>query len=201
MTTHPPLARGAGNGAPQGTRAQHVPHAPHAQHTYAPLGRPWRRRGLTLLELSIVMAVLAILGALALPSMAERLSSDRLLSAASMYAADIADARHEAARRGQPLHVQASAGPAWCWAVATHAPCACGESTPSCRLKAVAARDHPGVSLLQSEAVRLDPDGQASPVRAAVFGAGERRLQVEVSRFGRARVCDPTGNLHRVAKC
>ena len=65
----------------------------------------------------------------------------------------------------------------------------------------MAARDHPGVSLLQTEAVRLDPDGQASPVRAAVFGAGERRLQVEVSRLGRARVCDPIGSLSLVAKC
>ena len=131
MTTHTPMARGAGNAAPQRPRTQHVQCAQHAQHAGAPLGRPRRRRGLTLLELSIVMAVLAILGALAVPSMAERLAGERLLSAASMYAADIADARHEAARRGQPLHVQASAGPAWCWAVATHAPCACGESTPS----------------------------------------------------------------------
>ena len=163
---------------------------------------PQRRgRGLTLLELAIALAVLAILVAVAVPVMGERLATERLVSTASMLVADIADARFEAARRGQPLHIQASAGPAWCWAVATQAPCACGEGSASCRLKAVVARDHPGVSLLQSEAVRLDPDGQSSPGLAAVFVSGDRRVQVEVSRFGRARVCDPVGSLQRLARC
>ncbi len=172
-------------------------------------GRPRRGRGLTLLELAVVMAVLAVLGALAVPAMAGRLASERLLSTAQMFAADIAEARHEAARRGQALHIQASAGPAWCWAVATQSPCACGDSQAQaqaqtlalCRLKTVAAREYPGVNLLQSESVRLEPDGQASPVLAAVFVAGERRLQVEVSRFGRARICDPLGTSTRVPHC
>jgi len=159
------------------------------------------RRGLTLLELAIVMAVLAVLSALALPSMASRLRADRLQSAADMFVADIADARHEAARRGQALFVQARSGTDWCWAVATQPACACGETNAACRLKAVPAGEHPGVSLVLALPVRLAPDGQASPGLAAVFAAGERRLQVEVSRFGRARVCDPGGASTRVPRC
>lgn len=177
------------------------------------------RRGLTLLELVLVMAVLAVLGALAVPSMAARLRTERLQTAAEMLAADIADARHEAARRGQALHIEAqarsasspSSGPAWCWSVATAGACPCGEAaaasttTPpaaaSCRLKTVPAEEHPGVSLVQAQPVHLQPDGLASPVLAAVFAAGDRQLQVQVSRFGRARVCDPAGASGRVPRC
>jgi type IV fimbrial biogenesis protein FimT len=174
-------------------------------------------RGLTLLELAVVLAVLAVLGALAVPSMSARLRSERLHSAAEMFAADIADARHEAARRGQSLHVEArrlsdggdggngtaGRGAAWCWAVAKTAACPCGDTAAAaaCRLKVVPAPEHPGVSLLQSQPVRLQPDGQADAVLAAVFGAGQRQLEVHVTRFGRARVCDPAGASHRVPKC
>jgi len=164
------------------------------------------RRGLTLLELAVVMAVLAVLGALAVPSMSARLRAERLQTAAEMLAADIADARHEAARRGQALHVEANAqaGPAWCWSVATSPQCPCGDTnatTRACRLKAVPAREHPGVSLVQTEPVHMQPDGQANPVLAAVFAAGDRKLHVQVTRFGRARVCDPVAATSRVPRC
>ncbi|MFO1266353.1 MAG: hypothetical protein U1F67_05875 [Rubrivivax sp.] len=63
------------------------------------------------------------------------------------------------------------------------------------------AGDHPGVTLVQSQPVQVQADGQASPVVAAVFAAGDRQLQVQVSRFGRARVCDPAGASTRVPRC
>jgi prepilin-type N-terminal cleavage/methylation domain-containing protein len=173
-----------------------------------------RARGLTLLELALVMAVLAVLGALALPSMAARLRTERLQTVAEMFAADIADARHEAARRGQALHIEAATesavnpatGPSWCWSVATTAACPCGDATAApaaaaCRLKVVPAKEHPGISLLQTQAVHVQPDGQVNPVLAAVFAAGDRQLHVQVSRFGRARVCDPAGASSRVPRC
>ena len=170
-----------------------------------------RARGLTLLELAVVMAVLALLGTMAVPSMASRLRAERLQSTAEMFAADIADARHEAARRGQPLHIEARAGgttasataAAWCWAVATTASCPCGEAAAAaaCRLKIVPAQEHPGVGVLQAQPVHLQPDGQASPALAAVFTAGDRQLHVQVSRFGRARVCDPAGASTKVPRC
>jgi type IV fimbrial biogenesis protein FimT len=173
------------------------------------------RRGLTLLELLMVLVVLAILSAIAVPTMATRLRTERLQTAAEMFAADIADARHESAKRGQPLHIEAringspaTGEPAWCWSVATASACPCGEAAgapaltaPTCRLKAVPAPEHPGVLLVSAEPVRVLPDGQVNPVLAAVFAAGDRQLHVQVSRFGRARVCDPAGGSTRVPKC
>ncbi|MFO1266354.1 MAG: GspH/FimT family pseudopilin [Rubrivivax sp.] len=56
-----------------------------------------------------------------------------------MLAADIADARHEAARRGQALHIEGraadSGGPAWCWSVATAPGCPCGNDGAAHRLR------------------------------------------------------------------
>lgn len=190
---------------------------PAVQPVQPPRWRPPRTsragcaRGLTLLELALAMAVLAILGALAVPSMATRLRAERLQAAAELYAADISDARHEAARRGQALHVEGRAAaspapgaqPAWCWSVAVSAGCPCGDAgaAGTCRLKIVPANEHPGVSLVSSQPVVMQPDGQATPTLAAVFAAGDREMHVQVSRFGRARLCDPAGKSSRVPRC
>ncbi|MBL8324414.1 MAG: GspH/FimT family pseudopilin [Rubrivivax sp.] len=173
------------------------------------------RRGLTLLELVIVLAVLVVLAALATPGLASRLRHERLLGAAEALATDIAEARHEAARRGSTLHVEARRdGAQWCWSVATNAGCPCdpGTAAPAdiapggpeaapCRLKSVRAAEHPGVGLAHIEPVRIGADGQSSAAVAATFVAGERQLQVQVSRFGRTRVCDPQGQNARVPRC
>jgi type IV fimbrial biogenesis protein FimT len=152
-----------------------------------------RTRGLTLIELCTVLAVLAVLGAIALPSFAGRLDRQRLHAAAETLAADLADARFEAARRGQALHVlPQAAADGWCWSVATAPGCACGGPS-ACQLKTVSGADHPGVRLLQPQPVLLAPDGVAGgPVVAAVLESrrGER-LQVALSPAGRPRICVP----------
>ena len=71
--------------------------------------------GLTLLELAIAIAVMAILGSLALPPFAARLSRERLSRAAETLSADISEARFQAARKGHALHLRSQAGGDWCW--------------------------------------------------------------------------------------
>jgi type IV fimbrial biogenesis protein FimT len=159
-------------------------------------------RGLTLLELAITLAVLAVLGALALPNITERLSRQRLQSAAEMLAADLTDARFEAARRGQALHVLAQEGTAWCWAVAAAPGCACDQAQ-ACQVHRVRAADHPGVRLLEGHALVLDPAGTTpGGGTAAVFASprGER-LRVDVSALGRPRVCALQGAWPRLPAC
>ena len=84
--------------------------------------------GLTLLELSIALALLAVLGAIAVPSLGSRLDQQRLYGAAEALVADVNEARFEAARQGRPLHVVMQSGDNWCWAVATLASCPCGQA-------------------------------------------------------------------------
>lgn len=176
-------------------------------------GRARRRRGFTLLELMIGLAVMAILATLTVPSMGSALQRQRLRAAAEHLAADLTEARFEATRRGQPLHVLPRTGPDWCWAVAREPGCACDDSPAArsapCLLGRSGQADHAGVHLLQAQAVELSPTGAAGTaggaavaVQAALFeGQPGHRLRVQVTALGRARVCAPEQPVPGVPPC
>jgi type IV fimbrial biogenesis protein FimT len=157
--------------------------------------------GLTLLELVIVLAMLAILASLALPSMGAQLDRQRLVGAAEALAADINEARFEAARQGRNLHVQVSSGPAWCWSVATQSDCPCGQAQ-ACELRKANGADHPGLVTLQGAALQLTPRGTIEqPGALRLVSARGLRLRVQVNALGRAHICTEQGPLPRYAAC
>lgn len=157
--------------------------------------------GLTLIELTITLAVLAILAAIALPSVGADLDRQRLQATAQALAADISEARFEAARRGQPLHVQASAGAAWCWSVSVNPQCPCGQAQ-ACQLQNVSAADHPGVQIVSAHEARLEAVGVAQAGTVAVLQSRRGdRLRVDVSALGRSRVCAVAGNWPTLPPC
>ncbi len=177
--------------------------------------RARQRRGFTLLELMIGLAVLAVLATLAVPSMGSALQRQRLRAAAEHLAADLNEARFEATRRGQTLHVLPRSGPAWCWAVAREPGCDCADTSAArgaaCLLGRTGQADHAGVRLLQAHAVSLAPEGLSTgpgagggPMvqQAALFeGQSGSRLQVLVTALGRARVCAPADPVPGVSPC
>ncbi len=159
------------------------------------------QRGLTFLEVALVLAVIAIFASLAVPSFTARMERQRVQGAAEALAGDIAEARFEAARRGQPLFVEATAGASWCWAVATAPGCSC-DGTQSCQLHAVRAGTQRGVKLVEGLAVRIDPAGAAQATQAALLETSRgERLRVEVSPLGRPRVCAVSGTWSNTAPC
>jgi len=163
--------------------------------------KPHDVRGVTLLELIVGLAILAVLGTLALPSMHGRMARERLNGAAEALAADLADARFEAARRGAPLHIDLALGDDWCWSVAAAPGCACGVAQ-SCQLKAVRALDHPGVRLVSGRSAMLDAQGFADgPLGATFDSAMNESLRVDMRALGRARVCSLHGASKRYAPC
>lgn len=150
-------------------------------------------RGLTLLELVIVMAVLAVLGAMALPGLGTRLDQQRLYTAAETLRADLQEARFEAARQGRPLHLVAQVGQAWCWAVTQQADCPCGQGQP-CELRSARPQDHASVQLVQAQPLEINAQGL--PVTPASHTLESRRglqLRVDVQALGRARICTLRG--------
>jgi len=159
-----------------------------------------RHRGLTLLELMIGLAVLAIVASLALPSFASVSARGRLRAVAETLAADLNEARFEAARRGQALHLEMATGADWCWAVATSEGCACGERQ-SCQLKAVHGHEHSGVELLQAGSTRLDATGTAVVASTLFQSTRGERLRVDVSALGRASICAPAGKIPGYPDC
>jgi len=168
-------------------------------------------RGLTLLEVLATLAILAIVAAMALPSMSALQQRHRLVAAAETLASDLTEARFEAARMGQALHVQARVdnsgdGPTnsgWCWAVSTRPHCGCstapepashGASAPACQLKQVQASAYPGISLLAPLQVLLAPQGGVGAVAGTELQSRHGdRLRVEVAALGRSRICVPAG--------
>lgn len=165
------------------------------------MGRTPLSRGLTLIELAITLAVLAVLGAIALPGLGAGLERQRLQATAQALAADIADARFEAARRGQALHVQASGGAAWCWAVSEDPACPCG-AAQACQLRNVRAADHPGVRLVSAQTLRLEPAGGAQAGTAATLESPRGdRLRVDIGPLGRTRICAAAGAWPRMQPC
>ena len=151
-------------------------------------------RGLTLIEIAVVVAVLAILTTMAVPTLGDRLARQRLTSAGEELALDMAEARHQAAQAGQTLHLVFSPGANWCYAVARSAGCGCVTSE-ACQIKVVRGHDHPGVTLASASDASFDP----AAVSLAAGGAelhgvrGKHALRVALSPLGRARLCSTSG--------
>lgn len=161
------------------------------------------RAGLTLLELALTLAVLAILGSLALPSLATRVSRERMTRAAETLSADISEARFLAARQGQALHLSSQAGSDWCWSISAAAVCDCAQPQ-SCQIRRVPADTFAGVTMLQAGAVDLAPDGTAAgpqPRVATLQARGGERLAVQVGPLGRPQICVAAGQVGRYPAC
>lgn len=159
------------------------------------------RTGFTLIELLMVLAVMAVLTAMTLPSFAEQRDRQRLQAAAESLAADIAEARFSAAGRGQAMHLHFMAGPDWCYGVATQPGCDCSRS-PDCLVKAVHGRNLPGIQLARSTDAVLEPSGTAAAAAVASFlTARGEQLQVVLTPLGRPYVCVPGGAPRRYPAC
>ncbi len=161
-----------------------------------------RRRGVTLLEVAVMLAVLAVLASLAVPDYGTRLQRQRLQAAAEALAGDLVNARFEAAQRGHALQLEPRAGADWCWSVALAPGCACG-AAQACQIANVRAEDHRGVRLVEARPARLEPAGSsgAAVQVATLESAHGDRLRVDLTALGRARICVVAGSVPRVAPC
>lgn len=159
-----------------------------------------RPRGFTLLEAMIAVALVALVGTLALPQFSGSAERARLKAAAETLASDFSEARFESARRGRGLHVEFMPGNAWCWSVSTNAGCGCGEAP--CRLKATLAGEHAGIGLVDARSAHFQDDGSAPDGAGALFEStrGEQ-LKVELSVLGRSKVCAPGGKVAGYPAC
>lgn len=158
-------------------------------------GRPTRRpHGLTLIELMVALAIVALLMTLAVPSFGAMLARQRLKAAAEQLAADLAEARLLAAQRAQPLHLNLQPGAQWCWSLSSASGCDC-RVAQSCQLKTVRAGDHPGVQLIDGSELRIDARaiGVLPPASGAALLLGQQgsSLRVALTPLGRAKVCAP----------
>jgi type IV fimbrial biogenesis protein FimT len=157
-------------------------------------------RGLTLLELMVALAIVAVLMTLALPSFGSIMARQRLKAAAEQMSIDLAELRQQAAQRDRTLHVNLSAGAQWCYSLAVASGCDC-RVPQGCQLKTVHAKDHPGVTLLEGQDLRIDPQAGANTGSALLQGSDGARLRVGLSPLGRPKVCAPEAAVSGFTAC
>ncbi len=152
-----------------------------------------RARGFTLVEMLIVVSLVAILGAIAVPSFRNLLLNQRLASTASDFVAGLSLARTEAMKRSQKVRLLARYQD-WAngWEVATTV----DDETEVLRafdaLRAGVEVDS-GTGDGFRKSVTFDANGFARGSAGCVTFKAEtgRRSSVVLSMSGRPKICDP----------
>ncbi|MBC7940154.1 MAG: GspH/FimT family pseudopilin [Chitinophagaceae bacterium] len=183
------------------------------------------RRGFTLIELMVVMAVGAILVTLAAPSLYDFILKQRLKAVSAQLVNDLQFARSEAAARNQFVRVSLSnTDSLTCYVLFTGAgdnDCGCDRSTicgpAGVEIRTVQVPRSLQVLLLTTQEppiFRFDPSNGAmvtgsldltgAPAQQFVIDASidtPRTLRTEVRLSGRPNVCAPSGSTMSVATC
>jgi len=174
-------------------------------HTKQLIGtvRSTRRRGVTLIEMAVVVAVTAIVASLAVPGLRELVDSRRLLGAATRLAVDVQFARAEAVARNRTVRLSLQTLPgATCYVIHTGsaAQCRCaGDGPAMCtgdarEIRTVVLTTADRVSVEANVAsIAFDPQhGTSTPsgtLRAV--DPGGRAVHHVVNVMGRVRSCSP----------
>ncbi|HEY2561825.1 MAG TPA: GspH/FimT family protein [Caldimonas sp.] len=171
-----------------------------------------RERGISLLETAIAVAIVAIVGASALPSFTALVEGRRLEAAATRLAADIQFVRGEAIVRNRSLRLSVRTGAdATCWIVHTGAPadCSCAAAGAVCTgealaIKSVVLPDRERVGVAGNVAsITFDPlHGTSTPTGTLrLTDARGRAVHHVVNVLGRVRSCSPEGAVPGYPTC
>jgi type IV fimbrial biogenesis protein FimT len=162
-----------------------------------------RRRGFTLIEIIITVAIAAIVLATAAPAFAALLDKQRLIGAASRLGEDIRFARAEAARRGVSVRLSVHGTHSGCYLLHTGTTAACNctdDGIATCSggaeaLKTVGLGSDSGLRLSSSviSTVFDSLHGTNSPAATLTVTANSgRSIRQVISIMGRVRTCSPS---------
>ncbi len=171
------------------------------------LNRPGRRshgvgarrgRGVTLIELAIVLAVAAILATLAIPALQDTMRKNRLDSVTNDFVAALSRARSEAVRLGQPVCLQSQSATAGEWTPGWNLNSAspCPNATAAAVLLVGSALPAPLTQWGSASTLGFDATGRlfGGPAVSFIFCADgtdpTKAAGVNVALSGRVRVAD-----------
>lgn len=166
------------------------------------------QQGVTLVELVVTIAVLAILVTLASPSLTDFAERQAIKGAAESIVGVIAQAKEEAVKRDKPVRVEFTAWGAGVCAGAiegSSTACDCSQNTCPLASSAESERDLKRIKLASAPAfgggtffvidpktgTLLDPGATGS---LQLSTAGGYTVQVSVNALARPAICVPSGN-------
>lgn len=178
----------------------------------SPIAGTSPRRGLTLIEILVTVAILAIVLGLGIPSMREWMMKQRVSSIAAELVTDLQLARSEAIRTNLQTSVKFNSNATQtCYTIYTGnsfgASCdctkpigtACGASVTLTEIKTVSVPRNTGVTISANQTEKLLAGGvfstDVTPLLVSVSDGGTRTLSVQASAFiQRPSVCVPSGS-------
>jgi prepilin-type N-terminal cleavage/methylation domain-containing protein len=178
----------------------------HRQRKASDQGAPKRLRGLTLIELVVTVAIMAILLVLGVPSFNDFMARGRLIGAAESLTQDLQLARSEALRSNAAVTLSLSAGNAWCYgSVPGGTACNCNIAN-ECTLRRADSADYRGVVMsaptFAGNAVTFT--AQPGPLNAGEVEftqANIGTLRVRLGAGGQVSVCSTLGALSHLPAC
>lgn len=159
--------------------------------------------GVTLIELMITIAIIAIIAAWALPSYQRILERNELRESTEALKNDLNLARSEAVKRSTPVFVNFQAGAAgsatpWCYGISTAASCDCSPDDPTastCEYRSVYGDQFPSTGMNQSTDITFENrrGTLSAPNTAVTIGMSSTNFgsQVQISLAGRISATDP----------
>lgn len=181
------------------------------------------QKGITLIELLVAIAVLAILATIAVPSFRDSIERRRLIGAAETIYSELQYARSEAISRSINVFVNfaRTSDTTWCFGISAASGCDCTVTDPasgsSCRLsiggtnvlKVVTSLDYPSVRMIETPSFsNPSPNtetrfeyvrGTAKAGTVVTRSPGGREIRVKVSTLGRITMCSPSDATKNVA--
>lgn len=161
-----------------------------------------KNAGFTLLETMIVVAIIGILAAIAVPSYQDMLEQNRLKQVAEGLKSDMQFARTEAIKRSMDIIVSRTTGNAgaWCYGLSVTTPsCDCKQTTVAttddCEIKSISGATY--------STVNMDSGSGNSTFffrRGTIFANGvtfstaNYEARVVFSDTGRIKICTPAGS-------
>jgi prepilin-type N-terminal cleavage/methylation domain-containing protein len=171
-------------------------------------GRLAGTSGLTLMELMVTVAILAILVALAMPSFNAFVAKGRLSGAAEALAQDLQLARSEALRLNTEVRFSFSPGSTWCYgSIASSTACSCTTAN-DCTLRQVDGSAYAGVTMSMPDptfasntAIFTARQGLANTGAVQFTHPNAGTLRVSLGAAGQVSICSTSGGLGHHPAC
>lgn len=154
-------------------------------------------KGMTLLEVMVVVAIIGIIVAIAVPSFSTMLEKQRIKDAAEAMLADLRWARTESIKRNAPVRVTFATGSNWSYTIDTFPALTTSDGILP---KTVNGSDFPSTALETASFAGRVAYTTFDPVRGTNLNNGTVTISsnnfsagVKISALGRVRICSSMG--------